>query len=50
MCGISTWDDLTVEQNWEVLGWRGLSEVMFALEVPAWHCSVHRTVITVNTE
>ena len=28
----------------EVLGWRGLSEVVFALTVPAWHRTLHRTV------
>jgi hypothetical protein len=30
--------------KWEVLGWRGLSEAIFALAVPAWHRTVHRTV------
>ena len=30
--------------KWEVLGCRGLSETSFALAVPAWHHTVHRTV------
>jgi hypothetical protein len=31
--------------NGEVLGWRGFSEAILALAVPAWHHTVHRTVI-----
>jgi len=27
--------------KWEVLGWRGLSEAIFALAVPAWHRTVN---------
>jgi hypothetical protein len=34
--------------KWEVLGWRGLSEAIFALAVPAWHCTVHHTVNNCN--
>ena len=30
--------------KWVVLGWRGLSEAIFALAVPAWHRTVYRTV------
>ena len=30
--------------KWEVLGRRGLSEAIFALAVPAWHRTVHRTL------
>jgi len=30
--------------KWEVFGWRGLSEAIIALAVPAWHRTVHRTV------
>ena len=30
--------------RWEVLGRRGLSEAIFALAVPAWHRTAHRTV------
>ena len=30
--------------KWEVLGRRGHSEAVFALAVPAWHHTVHRTV------
>ena len=41
----STWEEHTWEQKWEVLGRKGLSEAIFALAVPAWHCTVHRTVI-----
>ena len=44
MCGISTWEEHTGERKWEVLGWRGLSVAIFALAVPAWHRTVHRTV------
>jgi len=32
------------ERKWEVLGWRGLSESIFAPAVPAWYRTVHRTV------
>ena len=30
--------------KWEVLGWRGLSEAIFAPAVPPWHRTAHRTV------
>jgi hypothetical protein len=33
-----------LRRKWEVLGWRGLSEAIFALAVQAWHRTVHRTV------
>jgi len=45
LCGVSTWEEHTVERKWEVLGRRGLSEAIIALAVPAWHRTVHRTVI-----
>jgi len=31
--------------KWEVLGQRGLSEAEFTLAVPAWHRTVHCTVL-----
>ena len=34
--------------KWEVLGRRGHSEAKFALAVPAWHRTVHRTAQTVK--
>jgi hypothetical protein len=42
MCGISTWEEHTGELIWKVLGWRGLSEVIFAQAV------LHRTVFYRN--
>jgi hypothetical protein len=48
LCGVSTWEEHTGEQKWEVLGWRGLSEAIFALAVPAWHRTIHRTVFYRN--
>jgi len=48
LCGVSTWEEHTGEQKWEVLGWRGLSEAIFALAVPAWHRTVHHTVLYRN--
>jgi hypothetical protein len=50
MCGISTWEEHTGEQKWEVLGWRGLSKVVFALAVPEWHRTVHLTIFYRNNE
>ena len=44
LCGVSTWEEHTGERKWEVLGRRGHSEAIFALAVPAWHRTVHRTV------
>ena len=44
LCGVSTWEEHTGELKWEVLGRRGHSEAIFALAVPAWHRTVHRTV------
>ena len=43
LCGVSTWEEHTGGRKWEVLGWRGLSEAIFAPAVPAWHHTVHRT-------
>jgi hypothetical protein len=48
ICGVSTWEEHTGEQNWKVLGWRGFSDVIFALAVPAWHRTIHRTVNCCN--
>ena len=48
VCAVSTWEEHTGERKWEVLGWRGLSEANFALAVPAWHRTVHRTVFYRN--
>ena len=31
--------------KWEVLGRRGLSETIFTLAMPAWHRTIHRTVL-----
>ena len=45
LCGVSTWEEHTGERKWEVLGRRGHSEAIFALAVPAWHRTVHRTII-----
>jgi hypothetical protein len=44
----STNESTNGERKWEVLGWRGLSEVIFALAVPAWHHTVHCTVFYRN--
>ena len=48
LCGVSTWEEHTEERKWEVLGQRGHSEAIFALAVPAWHRTVHRTVFYRN--
>jgi len=48
LCGVSTWEEHTEERKWEVLGRRGHSEAIFALAVPAWHRTVHRTVFYRN--
>jgi len=48
LCGVSTWEEHTGEQKWEVLGRRGHSEAIFALAVPAWHRTVHRTVTKIR--
>jgi len=48
LCGVSTWEEHTEERKWEGLGRRGYSEAIFALEVPAWHRTVHRTVFYRN--
>jgi len=48
LCGVSTWEEHAEQRKWEVLGRRGHSEAIFALAVPAWHCTVHRTVFYRN--
>ena len=44
LCGVSTWEEHTEERKWEVLERRGHSEAIFALAVPTWHRTIHRTV------
>jgi hypothetical protein len=41
LCGVRTWEEHTGERKWEVLGWRGLLEAIFAPAVPAWHRTVN---------
>jgi hypothetical protein len=43
-CETSARERSMLEVEMGVLGWRGLSEAIFALAVPAWHRSVPRTV------